>query len=114
MVAETGNTLPPPPRLRGSWDVDYGAIVEWLNQVYQVLGVEANVTGTQDDLTAQVAALGEANTALTARVAVLENAVQGIAGLDYLVGPISGTYDPTQLTDAFNKVNAIIEQARGL
>ncbi len=114
MVAETGNLIPPPPRLRGSWDVDYGSIVEWLNQIYQVIGVESNLTGTQAELGERVAALEAENTTLTNRVAVLEEAVQGIAGLDYLVGPISGTYDPAQLTDAFNKVNAIIEQARGL
>lgn len=114
MVAETGNTIPPPPRLSGNWQQDYGAIVEWLNQIYQVIGVESNITGTQEDLDRRVKALEAENSDLTGRVAVLEEAVQGIAGLDYLVGPISGTYDPAQLTDAFNKVNAIIEQARGL
>ena len=114
MVAETGNTIPPPPRLRGSWDVDYGAIVEWLNQIYQVIGIEQNVTGTQTELLARVAELETANADLTARTGVLEEAVQGIAGLEYLPGPVSGTYDPADLTDAFNKVNAIIEQARGL
>lgn len=114
MVAETGNTIPPPPRLFGNWDRDYGAIVEWLNQIYQVIGVEANLTGTQDALTEQTAALEAANAALTERVAVLETAVEGIAGLEYLVGPISGTYDPVQLQAAYEKINALIEQARGL
>lgn len=114
MVAETGNTIPSPPRLNGSWDEDYGAIVEWMNQLFQAIAVEANLTGTQAELSDRVAALEAENTSLKERVVALEDAVSGIAGLDYMTGTVSASYVPAELAAAWNKINDIIAQARGV
>lgn len=114
MVAATGNTIPQPPRLSGDYQTDYPRIVEWLGTLYQTLALEQNVTGTQDDLTARVARIEEANGGSAPQVEANTAAIAGIAGLDYLTGTISGTYEPQQLADAWDKINAIIGQARGL
>ncbi len=110
MVAATGNTIPPPPRLTGNYAQDYPVIVDWIQSLYQTIAVETNLTGTQDDLTQRVTALEATSQDVTST----RDKVDGIGGLDYLTGTISGTYDPQQLADAYDRINNIIEQARGL
>lgn len=110
MVAESGNTIPPPPRLSGDYAQDYPVLVDWIQSLYQTIAVEQNLTGTQTDLEARVDSLEGGTADVTANTEKIE----GIGGLDYLAATISGTYDPVQLADAYDKINAIIEQARGL
>lgn len=112
MVATTGNTLPPPPRLTGNTPADLVSLQSWMNDLYQALGLEANVVGTQEQHTTDIAANTAAIDLLGGRVQKVETAAQGVADLAYLEGPISGVYDPTQLEAAFDKINAIIEKTR--
>jgi hypothetical protein len=110
MVAETGNTIRPPPRLSGDYAQDYPVLVDWIQSLYQTIAVETNVTGTQADLDDRVTALeGSAE-----NIGPTREKVDGIGSLDYLTGTISGTYDPQQLADAYDKINAILQEAKGL
>lgn len=112
MVATTGNSLPPPPRLTGEVTRDVLALQSWMGDLYQVLGLEANITGTQEQNTQDIASLTGATVTLADRVAKLERGMAAIAALAYLTGPISATYDPAQLQQAFEKINAILQGAR--
>lgn len=105
MVATTGNTLGPPPRRTGDNEADTAALLEWVQDLYISVVVEANVIGEQSAQSSDLAAL-------TARVAALESKMAAIAALVFLAGPIAGVYTPAQLAAAYDAINAIINAAR--
>ncbi|MBU8540177.1 hypothetical protein [Falsiroseomonas tokyonensis] len=105
MVAEAGNTLLAPPRRTGDTTTDLGAIIDWLADLFRTLSLEANVIGTSATHTDQIADL-------EARLAAAEERLAAIAGLASMVGPIVDPYQPQQLADAYDKLNAIINAAK--
>ena len=97
----TGNNILAPPRRTGNADTDLAALHEWSTDLFQALVVQSNVIGKTDTL---VTALQEA----TKRLEAAEAKLAAIGALTAMAGPISATYAPSQLADAYNKINAII------
>lgn len=114
-IAEIGNTIPQPPRLRGDPVSDLQAMNAWVGDLHRTLAREANVVGTQRSILVVV-------NLLLRRVATLEAAVSELLpvaakvkveseqfdDLPYMPGTVSGTYVGAELAAAYDKINQII------
>jgi uncharacterized heparinase superfamily protein len=97
VVAASGNTLSPPPRLSGDQQADNQAMQQWVQSLYVALALNANVVGTQEDH--------------EARIAKLEAALAQIAALTAAASPASATYAQADATVLADNINAIITAA---
>lgn len=98
---ETGNTIPPPPRLRGVPQDDLQAVQAWVADLHRTLVREANIIGTLRVLLDRV-------NDLDARLRARETETTQFDGLAFMPGSVSGTYVGAELAAAYDKINQII------
>ena len=114
-VAEIGNTIPQPPRLRGDPVADLQAMNAWVGDLHRTLAREANVVGTQRNLLVVVNLLVQRVVALEATVGKLLPVAAKVTteagqfdNLPYMPGTVSGTYAAAELAAAYDRINQII------
>lgn len=92
MVATTGNTVLQPPRRTGNGAEDLYALFDYVGDLHRHLIVQANIVGTIRALEARLDAIGQIAAA---------------------PAEASATYTAAELTAAFQRINAIVTQAKG-
>lgn len=108
-IAETGNTIPAPPRQQGTPDVDLLSVNAWVGDLHRTLVRESNVVGTQRALIEAINAVREALLQVDQQLTALRASFDALA---YMPGTVSGTYTASELAAAYDKLNAIIAALR--